>query len=220
MKDDLKALSMKAAMDQIGTMLLFTESQIKNDKFMVQLNNILSSGDMSDLYQAEDVDTIIAAMLPRVKAAGIESTRSNAWDFFIAEVKEFLHLSLCFSPQKSGLREYAIRFPALVNCTVIDWFHPWPANALHKLGVKYLASIDLGLNEDVRLGIENFIPFLHTRYSPLFSYSLSLLLPLASYLSIYCIPLPSLISSLPTLSLTLLPSRTLFSLSLSLSLSL
>ena len=43
------------------------------------------------------------------------------------QVRTNLHLVLCFSPVGEKLRVRARQFPALVNSTVLDWFHPWPA---------------------------------------------------------------------------------------------
>jgi len=43
------------------------------------------------------------------------------------QVRANLHVVLCFSPVGEKLRIRARQFPALVNCTVLDWFHPWPA---------------------------------------------------------------------------------------------
>lgn len=34
-------------------------------------------------------------------------------------------------------------FPALVNCTTIDWFLPWPNQALTSVAIHFLKSLDL-----------------------------------------------------------------------------
>ena len=55
-------------------------------------------------------------------AWGIVDTPENLWSFYISRVRKNLHMSLCFSPVGDGLWSRARRFPALVNCTTIDWF--------------------------------------------------------------------------------------------------
>ena len=59
------------------------------------------------------------------------------------------------------MRNRARKFPALVNCTVIDWFQPWPMDALYNVGAKFLEPIEqLGPQDSqVRLGIMDFLPF-------------------------------------------------------------
>ena len=54
----------------------------------------------------------------------------NCWSFFIDKVRRFLHIVLCFSPVGDKFRIRARQFPALVNCTMFDWFHSWPNEAL------------------------------------------------------------------------------------------
>lgn len=56
-----------------------------------------------------------------VPSPGIVDTPENLWSFYISRVRKNLHMSLCFSPVGDGLWSRARRFPALVNCTTIDW---------------------------------------------------------------------------------------------------
>lgn len=79
------------------------------------------------------------------------------WSFFINRIKELLHMSLCFSPVGEGLRGKAKKFPALINCTVIDWFQDWPYDALRDVGTKFLGELDLGSDEQ-RAAILEFMP--------------------------------------------------------------
>jgi dynein heavy chain len=52
-------------------------------------------------------------------------------------------MSLCFSPVGEAFRNRAKKFPALVNCSVIDWFHPWPEDALFSVAEKFLAEVEM-----------------------------------------------------------------------------
>ena len=45
---------------------------------------------------------------------------------------------LCFSPVGSTLRVRGRKFPAVVNCTQIDWFHEWPEEALKSVSLTFL----------------------------------------------------------------------------------
>ena len=57
------------------------------------------------------------------------------------QVKKNLHIVLSFSPVGSAFRERLTKFPALVNCTTIDWFSAWPRNALHSVASTFLADL-------------------------------------------------------------------------------
>lgn len=85
-------------------------------------------------------------------------SKDNCWNFFIGRVKRNLHMALCFSPVGESLRGRARKFPALVTCTVIDWFHPWPEEALLSVAVKNLAEVEMA-SDEIRSGIEKFMPY-------------------------------------------------------------
>lgn len=148
-------------------MFLFTEGQITNERFLVFINDLLSSGEIADLFPDEDIDNIINAVRSAVKSEGIVDSKDNCWKFFINRVKKNLHMALCFSPVGDDFRNRAKKFPALVNNTVIDWFHPWPQDALYSVAKKFLEETDMP-NDEVRESIVKFMPFSFTvvnRYS-------------------------------------------------------
>jgi dynein heavy chain len=148
---------MKAGCKDEGMCFLFTEGQITNERFLVYLNDLLSSGEIADLFAAEDVDGIVNNVRGAVKSEGLLDSKENCWKFFIDRVKRNLHMALCFSPGES-LRNRARKFPAIINCSVIDWFHPWPEDALLSVASKFLADVEMD-SDEVRNGIERFMPY-------------------------------------------------------------
>lgn len=54
---------------------------------------------------------------------------------------------LCLSAVGNALRERCRLFPGLVNCTTIDWFTAWPAEALYEVASKQMAAEALGSDE-------------------------------------------------------------------------
>eukprot|EP00397_Hematodinium_sp_SG-2012_P000164 GEMP01000164.1.p1 GENE.GEMP01000164.1~~GEMP01000164.1.p1 ORF type:complete len:2602 (+),score=544.41 GEMP01000164.1:57-7808(+) len=161
LKTDLQAMYNKAGVKDEGVMFLFTDGQITNEKFLVFLNDLLANGEIADLYANEDKDVIRNAVRGGCKAAGITDTPENLWTFFIARIRKNLHMSLCFSPVGDSMRSRATKFPALVNCTVIDWFQPWPKDALHEVAKNFLTSVEeLGDDDSQqRTTIVEFFPF-------------------------------------------------------------
>lgn len=93
-----------------------------------------------------------------VKRAGLADTRDNCWDMFINTVRDNLHVILCFSPIGEPIKIRTRRFPALVNCVVIDWFQPWPEEALTSVSKRFLDNVELGEPES-KLAIINFMPY-------------------------------------------------------------
>jgi len=158
LKADLQKFFMKSGVKDEGQCFLFTEGQITNEKFLVYLNDLLSSGEIADLFPSEDVDGIVNGVRGAVKGEGILDSKDNCWKFFIDRVRRNLHMSLCFSPVGDAFRNRARKFPAIINNTVIDWFHAWPEDALLSVAVKFLAEVEMKTPE-IREGIEKFMPF-------------------------------------------------------------
>lgn len=53
-----------------------------------------------------------------------------------------LQVALCFSPVGNTLRDFSRKFPAVVNCTAIDWFHEWPQEALESVSFRFLQEVE------------------------------------------------------------------------------
>jgi dynein heavy chain len=156
-KTDLQTMYNKAGIKQEGVLFLLTDTQISNERFFVYLNDLLSSGNIPDLYTKDEKEAIINSVTNKAKGAGYSAEPASVWSYFIAKIRENLHCCLCFSPVGDALRVRARRFPALASCTVIDWFQPWPEQALASVGAKVLATMELGTPE-VTKAIEHFMP--------------------------------------------------------------
>ena len=90
---------------------------------------------------------------------GVVDTRENVWQFFIDWVRKQLKVVLCFSPVGSTLRVRARKFPAIVNCTSINWFHDWPQEALMSVSQKFLGAQE-SLPSEVRQPVPHaMVPF-------------------------------------------------------------
>ncbi len=124
---------------------------------MVFINDLLSSGEIADLFDNEGVDTIVNNLNSAVKGEGLVPSKDTNWRFFIDRVRKNLHMALCFSPVGESFRNRAKKFPALVNCTVIDWFHPWPYDALLSVAERNLAELEMA--PEVRSAVIKFLPF-------------------------------------------------------------
>ena len=119
---------------------------------------MLASGEINDLFTEEDYEGIVNNVRAAVKGEGIQDSKENCLKFFLDRVRKNLHMSLCFSPVGDAFRNRSRKFPALINCTVIDWFHAWPEEALLSVAKKFLEEVEMP-TEDVRNSIIKFMPF-------------------------------------------------------------
>ena len=57
-RDDVKKVLMQAGVENKPTSFLFVDTQIINEQMLEDINNILNSGDVPNLYKTEDMESI------------------------------------------------------------------------------------------------------------------------------------------------------------------
>ena len=134
--------------------------RIIDQRMLVYFNDMLSSGYIPDLYTADDTDNIINAIRPEVKAAGLMDSRENNWNFFIDRVRKNLHTVLCMSPVGPNMRNRCRKFPALTSCTVIDWFHAWPTEALISVASRFLEEVEMA-SDELKENVAHHMAYVH-----------------------------------------------------------
>ncbi|OAJ37788.1 hypothetical protein BDEG_21780 [Batrachochytrium dendrobatidis JEL423] len=160
LKIDLAGLYIKTGQKKMQIMFLLTDSQIADEKFLVLINDLLASGNIPGLFPDEEVDGIINSMRGEAKAQGLVDTRESCWDIFIRLVRRNLKVVLCFSPVGNSLRSRCRKFPAIVNCTMIDWFQEWPEEALTSVANRFISAFDL-VSEPLKKPVTKFMSFAH-----------------------------------------------------------
>lgn len=65
--------------------------QIKKESFLEDLNNILNSGDVPNIYAPDDLENIYAAMKPVISDADMAPTKTNMFSAYTKRVRANLH---------------------------------------------------------------------------------------------------------------------------------
>ncbi|EGD81605.1 dynein heavy chain 2 [Salpingoeca rosetta] len=142
-REDLKALYRQAGVENKPTTFLFVDTQIVLEDFLEDINNILSSGEVPNLFPAEEMEEVFSDLRPEAKKAAVEDTPSSLTKFFIERVRNNLHVVLCMSPVGEAFRNRLRMYPGLVNCTTIDYFSAWPQDALLAVADRFMSDVDL-----------------------------------------------------------------------------
>uniref|UniRef100_A0A8C0HXD6 Dynein axonemal heavy chain 11 n=1 Tax=Balaenoptera musculus TaxID=9771 RepID=A0A8C0HXD6_BALMU len=158
---DLANLYIRTGAKNMPTAFLLTDAQVLDESFLVLINDLLASGEIPDLFSDEDVDKIISGIRNEVHGLGMVDSRENCWKFFLARVRLQLKIILCFSPVGHTLRSRAQKFPALVNCTAVDWFHAWPQEALVTVSRRFIEETK-GIEPLDKDSISLFMAHVHT----------------------------------------------------------
>uniref|UniRef100_A0A669QRL3 Dynein axonemal heavy chain 1 n=1 Tax=Phasianus colchicus TaxID=9054 RepID=A0A669QRL3_PHACC len=141
-QDDVRKIMMKAGLESVPKTFLFVDTQIKNESFLEDINNLLNSGDVPNIYSPDDQEQIMTAMKPVVRELGLQPTKANGKAAlpFLSIIScniSFLH-AFPSSPIGEVFRARLRQFPSLVNCCTIDWFNEWPAEALQCVAFSFL----------------------------------------------------------------------------------
>ena len=155
-REDLKTILKLAGCNNQSLTFLFSDTQIKNETFVEDINNILNNGEVPNLFLSDERALVAESVRPFAKIqfgkiAGDMSIQ-ELYAYFITRVKHNLHIVLAFSPIGDTFRDRLRKFPALINCCTIDWMTRWPADALVAVATKFLADIKFD-TENTRLSI-------------------------------------------------------------------
>lgn len=156
-KEDLKELYKQLGTSEV--VFLFTDAHVVEEGFLEFINNMLTTGMVPALYAQDERDALCNTVRANVRAAGLPETADNLWNFYVNRCRDNLHIVLAMSPSGSKLRLRCRNFPGLVSNAVIDWFFPWPADALQKVAELFLAEENLP--EEHRGAIVQHLVFTH-----------------------------------------------------------
>ncbi|KAK1931064.1 Dynein heavy chain 6 [Phytophthora citrophthora] len=135
----------------IPTVFLLNDSQLISDAFLEDINTILNGGDIPKLFSTEELEKIISDVRTVIEHSTNTSpsegkvgdlSRKDCEDYFHMMVQNSLHFVICMNPLREAFRAQVRQFPALINCTTIDYFDEWPRNALKYVAEFYLSKED------------------------------------------------------------------------------
>ncbi|CAG9462434.1 unnamed protein product [Pedinophyceae sp. YPF-701] len=161
--EDLKALYKIAGLKGQKVCFLFTDSEVKDEAFLESINQILMTGEVGGMFPKDEQLAIMGDVRPVMRKAApqILDTPDNLWSFFINRVRQNLHVMLCFSPVGEKFSRRAQQFPGLINGCTIDWFMPWPEDALVAVSQKFIGDFDMACEDDVKAHLQQMMGHVH-----------------------------------------------------------
>eukprot|EP00118_Oscarella_pearsei_P005341 m.24505 g.24505 ORF g.24505 m.24505 type:complete len:2538 (+) comp28630_c0_seq1:2-7615(+) len=174
LREDLKLLYNKLGVENKRVVFLFTDAHVAQEGFLELINNMLTSGMVPALFADDEKEAVINATRDEVQKLGLTPNRETVWNFFVNKCAGNLHIVLAMSPIGDTLRTRCRNFPGLVNNCVIDWFLPWPQQALQAVATNFLAEVEK-IPDGHRDNVVNHVVFVHEvvgNYSLLFEQKL------------------------------------------------
>jgi dynein heavy chain len=153
--EDLRGLLRRAGLEEQKTLFLLKDADIRSEVYLENINNILNSGEVPNLFSKEERDFIINN---RSRTMSFKSP-AERWDLFVEICRKNLHIIMCMSPIGEKLRVRVRQFPSLVSCCTIDWLTQWPTEALESVARRYLYEHDLVEPEQSALAVRVCVHF-------------------------------------------------------------
>lgn len=106
-----------------GITFIFTDNEVKDESFLEYLNNVLSSGEVSNLFARDELDEITGELFSVMKQQYPKRppTQENLYDFFISRARRNLHVVLCFSPVSQHREQLSLTYCVTV-CRLVRSF--------------------------------------------------------------------------------------------------
>lgn len=153
-KEDIKAQYLVAGPQGGAVTFLLTDAEIRYESFLEAINSMLNTGEIPGLFVKEDRDMIPIQIKPiYLKEQGVKGEDPPIpilWQFFLRRVKDKFHTVLCFSPVGPFFRKRSQTFPSLFSQCMIDWFLPWPEEALISVSSKFLSDFPIDNKQSVK----------------------------------------------------------------------
>jgi len=160
-REDIKKLLTAAGGKGEKNVFIFSDSQIKSESFVEDLNNLLNSGEVPNIFAADERVQICEMVRTAARQSGAapEGTPNQLYSYFVDRCRKMISVILCFSPIGDAWRSRLRQFPSLVNCCTIDWFTEWPADALTAVAKKNMDEIEMAA--DVRAACVEMCSLFH-----------------------------------------------------------
>ena len=118
----------------------FSDAHVAEEGFLELINNMLTSGMVPALYEESEKDGVVGNIRDEaVKNGSLDA--KEVWNYLRRAATTCTSCSRC--RPSARLRVRCRSFPGMVNNSVIDWFVPWPEQALLSVAGVFLAEEDL-----------------------------------------------------------------------------
>lgn len=158
----IKQAMLKSGCEAKPTTFLLTDTQIMYESFLEDVNNILNTGEVTNLYDKDDFALMDEPMKKVLRSKGMHEAKENIYDQYVEQLRDHFHIILSMSPVGDLLRNRCRKFPSLVNCCTLNWFFSWPEEALLGVASNYLNRKDItDLSLDEKSKLAGLFPKVH-----------------------------------------------------------
>lgn len=144
-RNDIKSALKSAGGRGQPTVLLLHEHQLIDDAFYVDIDYLLNSGDIPNLWPIDEKQELLEMV--RLVAQGgnrnIDISATEVFSFFVNRCHQHLHIILCFDWHGPEFRHCIRKYPSLIDRCTIDVFTEWPTDAMEIIAQQFMAELEV-----------------------------------------------------------------------------
>ncbi|KAM9003084.1 dynein axonemal heavy chain 14 [Sarcophilus harrisii] len=137
-REDLKQVFLQTGLEGKPTVLLIIDIHLTQESVLEDLNCVLNSGTMPDLFEYEELDNITSSLKSLSEEVSSDDSRHALLLFFQKRITRNLHIFMTVSPAGPNFRQRCRKYPALITCSTVDWYERWPNEALFTVAMFHL----------------------------------------------------------------------------------
>ena len=136
---DLKELMRAAGVEGRSVVLYLEDYQIVRESFLEDVNSLLSAGEISGLYQTNEMDGLLSPLKDEYVSNGYGCR--SMYEFFVSRVRANLHIVLAMDPLHPLFHRRCESNPALYTRLSVMWMGSWSNAGLTAVPQKRLQSV-------------------------------------------------------------------------------
>jgi len=94
-----------------------------------------------------------------IRKQRLPETKEFRWSYFVNKCRENLHIILAMSLVGDIFRLRCRNFPGLISNTNVDWFFPWPEDALTAVANNFMGTVEL--EDDQKTKVTEHLVMVH-----------------------------------------------------------
>uniref|UniRef100_G1MBG8 Dynein axonemal heavy chain 14 n=1 Tax=Ailuropoda melanoleuca TaxID=9646 RepID=G1MBG8_AILME len=171
-KEDFKRGFIQAGLEGNPTALIVASLNPKQELLMEDLNSLLNLRKIPDLFENEELDSIVLRMQSFAERSGHVDNRQSLLASFQKRIHKNLHIFMTMSPAGPTFLQHCRAYPSMIAACTIDWYEKWPEAALLVVANSFLREkVDLKNRENLKeklaptcVQIHRSIKDLNTKY--------------------------------------------------------
>ncbi|CAK0855452.1 unnamed protein product [Prorocentrum cordatum] len=149
--EDLRTLYQRGGVKGENVTFIFTDAEVKSENFLEYMNSLLATGEVVGLFAKDERDAMCGEVRNDFVKDNphLEENLLNMYSYFMDRLRDNLHVCLCFSPVNAKFPIRAQKFPAVFTVN-INWFMPWPEDALVAVSTEFLSAFKVDATAEDR----------------------------------------------------------------------